>query len=108
MRTRLAVVLILEEPPPRRTHPKRREIRARDDLGPDRLRPLPRRGREVHRLQAAAEDALEEPVLLLQVAADRVRHQVVAAAVVRERLALPVDEDEALRLSDGQEAEEHL
>ena len=111
MRARLAIVVFIQEAAERRAHPEHREIRAGDDLGPDQLRRLPRRDGQVHRRRVAAEHTVEEPGLLSQVAADRIRHQVetgTAAPRLRERVALPVDEDEPLRLAHGQEAEEHL
>jgi hypothetical protein len=108
MRAWLAVVVFAKEPTLRCAHAQHREIRAGHDLGPHRLRLLAGRRGQVHRQRGAAEDAVEEAVLPLEVAADRVRHEVVGAAVVRERAALPVEEDETLRLSHGQEAEEDL
>jgi hypothetical protein len=62
----------------------------------------------VHRRRVAAEHAVEEPLLLHEVAADGVRHEVAASPAFGEGVALPVDEDEALRLPHRQEAEEDL
>ena len=70
-----------EDPAQRRAHAEHGKVRARDDLR--------RRGlvlsarREIDGRRRAAEDAFEDLILQLKVAADRVRHQVAAAEPVR-------------------------
>ena len=70
------------------------KVRAGNDLGANAFVLLP--GREIHARRTAAEDAVEDPILLLQVTAQGIRHQVAAAPRTRHGLAPPVQVNEAL------------
>ena len=82
------------------------EIRARHDFRQHRLM-LPSR-RQVHRRRMPAQDAVEELRLRLQIAAHRVGHQVATAPAVRERIASPVDQHDAVRIPDRKQSQQHL
>ncbi len=83
------------------------EVGAGDDLCGDR--PGIAAGCEVDLDFGAAEDAVEEAGLLLEIAADGVRHQVITAdAAGDEVVAVPIHEDQALGLADGERVQDHL
>ena len=84
---------------PRCGRTPRLEGRARHDFRQHRLM-LPSR-RQVHRRRMPAQDAVEELRLRLQIAAHRVGHQVATAPAVRERIASPVDQHDAVRIPIG-------
>jgi hypothetical protein len=62
----------------------------------------------VSRGRGATEDTLEDLIVELKVAADRIRHQVPAAEPIRYRISLLVDEDQALGLANRKRVEDHL
>ncbi|SPF37665.1 hypothetical protein SBA4_2040009 [Candidatus Sulfopaludibacter sp. SbA4] len=83
------------------------EVAAGDDLSGDG--PGVAAGCQVDLDFGAAEDALEEAGLLLEFAADGVRHQVKGAdAAGDEVVAVPIDENQAPGLADGQRVKDHL
>jgi hypothetical protein len=59
-------------------------------------------------LFGAAEGTVEEPGLLLEVAADGVRHEVPGAEPAGGLIAVPIDKDEAGGVVDGQRVQDHL
>ena len=84
-----------------------REVAAGDDLGGDG--PGIAAGCKVDLDFGAAEDAVKEAGLLLEFAADGVRHQVKGAdAAGDEVVAVPIHENQALGLADGQRVKDHL
>ena len=84
-----------------------REVAAGDELRGDG--PWIAAGRERHGTElGAADDALEDTALMLHVAAERVRHQVVGAKATRHMFAFPVDEDQALGLADRERVQDQL
>ncbi len=66
------------------------------------------RRREVDRCRSAAEYAIEELLLLLEIAADRVGHQFVTAEGLRQLFAIPVEENQALWVVDRERAKNDL
>ena len=83
-----------------------REIAAGDDFGGNRFRIAA--GREIDGGFGAAEDAVEEACLLLEVAADRVGHQVARPESAGRLIAFPIDENQALGFADGERVQDHL
>ncbi len=77
-----------------------REIAAGDDFGSNGFRIAARR--EIHIDFGAAEDAVGESGLLLEVAADGVGHEVPGAESADGLIAVPIDKDEAARVADRQ------
>src|SRR5215472_4018590 len=83
------------------------EIAAGDDLGGDG--PGIAAGCEVDLDCGAAEDAVEKAGLLLEIVADGVRHQVKGAeGAGNEVVAVPIHENQAPGLTDGQRVKDHL
>ncbi len=100
------VIVAFDQPSEGWAHAEDGEIAARDDFCGGWFR-VPA-GRKVHRGGGTAEYAVEEAVLQLQVAADRVRHQVPTAEPVGRLISLPVDQDQALGLTDRKGVQNHL
>jgi hypothetical protein len=65
-------------------------------------------GREVDRCRSTTEYAIEELLLLLEIAADRVGHQIACAEGLRQLFAIPVDENQALGVVDREGAKKDL
>ncbi len=83
------------------------EVAAGDDLGGDG--PWIAAGCKVDLDFGAAEDAVEEAGLLLEFAADGVRHQVKGAdGAGDEVVGVPIHENQAPGLADGQRVKDHL
>jgi hypothetical protein len=82
------------------------EIGSRDELRVQGLRRRVRRN--VHARRRAREHPLEHRVFVLQVAEQGMRHQVAAAPARAQEVSFPAQQDELLRISHRQEAEEHL
>src|SRR5207244_945666 len=85
---------------------EQRKVSARYDFRGGRFVLAARR--EVHGRGGAAENAFEQALLLLKVAADRVRHQIPTAEPVGCLISLPIDEDKAFGLADRKRMQEHL
>ncbi len=90
------VVLVRQQPAESGAHSEHGEVRPGDDFCESRLIFTARR--QVDRHERAAQYAVEELRLELQVPAERIGHQIVAAESARDRFAFPVDENEAFRL----------
>src|SRR5262249_26963252 len=90
------IVRAVEESPERRRDSQHRKIRAGYHFVSYRNRTGV--GREVNRGRVAAQDAIEEVFLLLQIPAHRIGHEISASPSRGEWLTLPIDEDQALRL----------
>src|SRR5207302_6332222 len=65
-------------------------------------------GREVDSGECAAEYALEKLLLLIEIAADRVRHQIPAAEAIRNLIASPIDQNKTFRLPNGKRVQQYL
>ena len=59
-------------------------------------------------VSGTAEYAFEKLLLLLKVAADRVRHQIPTAEPVGGLISLPIDQDKAFGLVDRKRVQQHL
>src|SRR5581483_9806376 len=85
-----AIVRLFQDAAQRGADAEHREIAAGHNLGLDRLG-VARRG-EVYVDFGAAEHAFEKSRLLLEFAAERIRHEVPTAEAADNVLALPIDE----------------
>ena len=65
-------------------------------------------GREIHRCRSTAEYAIEELRLLLEIATDRVRHQILSAEGLGILETDPIDENQALGVVDREGAQNDL
>jgi hypothetical protein len=106
MGPRLKIVRAIDEPAERRTHAEEWKVRTRHQLGANRI-VLTSSG-EVHVRGVAAERALEELTLLVQVAAERIGHQIADPPDGRERIASPVQLNETSGLLHWKRAQQDL
>src|SRR5439155_19306329 len=97
---------LVEQPPPGRPNTQDGEVASRDDLGVDR------RGSavvgEMDLRGITREEAIEDLVLRLQVAEQRVRQEVPASPAAADERAVPAQEAEPLGLPDGKLPEQDL
>jgi hypothetical protein len=102
----ISIIRLFDEAAQSGADSEHREIAARDDFGSDRFRIAVRR--EIHLDFSAAEDAVEEASLLLEVTVHRVRHQVPGAESTADLFAFPIDQHEMARITDGEGVENYL
>src|SRR5579862_1277923 len=82
------------------------EIASGNDFSCDRFRVAT--CREVHLDFGAAEDAVEELGLLLEVAAHWIGHEVPGSEPARDLIAFPVNKNKPSRIADRQRVQDHL
>jgi len=64
--------------------------------------------RRINPGQGPAQHAVEEFRFLLEIAADRLRHQVVTSECIRQFWPIPIEKDQPLRVGDRQRAQNNL
>src|SRR5262249_23300998 len=105
-RTRCLIILDRQQPTQRGAHAQHWKICTRYEFRGSQ--PWFSTRREVDRCRGTAEYAVEEFLLLLEIPADRVRHQVLSAEGLGILETGPVDKNQALGVVDRERAQNEL
>jgi len=105
--TGCTLIVGFEDAAERGPYAEDREITAGHELGGGG--PRIAAGREVDGTDlGAADDAVEDTSLMLDVPAERVRHEIEGTKAAGHMFAFPVDEDQVLGVADGERVKDQL